>query len=441
LEISENFAKIKEKGRGKSEVRLKCKNESVIWVSLHAVKLSEDRFMAFCSDISETKRLQALEARAQRLETAGQIAGQVAHDFNNLLGPLVAYPELIKEDLPNTSELHDMIDAMYRASIQISEINQQLLTLGRRGHYNLEPLDLNKVIEQIISQSKYKSEKLIIRKELCSELMNIKGGESQLLRVISNIIQNACDAMQNVGELYIKTENFYLDRPHKKLSDIPIGEYIKVTVTDTGSGISSEMLPKIFDPFFSTKKTDKRRGSGLGLSVVHAVIKDHDGYIDVESELGQGTSFYLYFPITREVASSDEDETVLTGTERILIVDDDRVQRDVTITLLSKLGYFSYGVESGEEALQIIKREDFDLILLDMIMPGGMNGTETLKKILELIADQKAIIISCYAESDNVRESISIGAGAFIRKPLTLKAIASAIRQELDKDIKITTKE
>jgi PAS domain S-box-containing protein len=389
--------------------------------------------MSTSRDITETVRLQEFADRAQRLETAGKIAGQVAHDFNNLLGPLVAYPELIKDELDENHPSLKFIEYMETAAKQMADINQQLLTLARRGHYNLKPLNLNRIIADVLMHMQSKPETLIIETDFCSDLMNMKGGSSQIFRAISNLVVNAIDAMQGIGQLIIKTENTYIDNISGEFGQIPKSEYIRLTISDSGCGIPQEILLKVFDPFFTTKSTDKRRGSGLGLSVVHGVVKDHDGYIDVRSEEGIGTTFYLYFPITREVDNVEQKSTSIGGTESLLIVDDDPVQRDVELTLLKRLGYDVETADSGEHAVEIVKNKTFDLLLLDMVMPGGIDGAETMKLITEIHPNQKAIIVSGFAESDRVAEAIRLGAGTFIKKPLTIETIDHAIRSELDK--------
>ncbi|MCK4856822.1 MAG: PAS domain S-box protein [candidate division Zixibacteria bacterium] len=386
---------------------------------------------AVATDISELKRLQEFAGRAQRLEEAGRIAGQVAHDFNNLLGPLMAYPELIKKEVPDSSSIQQMLTDMETAASRMCDINQELLTLGRRGHYDLELMNLNEIVEHAIKQIRPVPDKLVIEKELSPNLMNIKGGGSQLLRAVSNLIVNACDAMQDVGRLTVRTENFYVDEKQGELTSIPRGEYVKLTVTDTGGGIDADVLPKIFDPFFTTKKTDKKKGSGLGLSVVHAVLEDHSGHIDCDSVPGRGTSFYLYFPITRENLATPTTDQIVGGDESILVVDDDEQQRNVTRNLLEKLGYRVETAESGEEAVNCVKSKSPDLLILDMIMPDGIDGAETYRQALEINPSQKAIIMSGYADSERVQKALKLGAGAFVKKPLTLKSIAQAVRQEL----------
>jgi CheY-like chemotaxis protein len=239
--------------------------------------------------------------------------------------------------------------------------------------------------------------------------------------------------MQDVGEISIRTENFYVDKPTGTLGQVARGEYVKLTVSDSGCGIPEDILPKIFDPFFTTKEAGHKHGSGLGLSIVHAVVEDHHGFIDCESRPGEGTTFYLYFPIARDTAESTDSIRIVGGNETVLVVDDDRVQRDVTRHLLEKLGYSVQEASSGSEALEKLATEKYDLLVLDMIMPSGIDGTETFKKARELNPSQKAVIVSGFAESGRVEAAIELGAGCFVRKPLTLKSLAIAVRQELDR--------
>ncbi|MCP4704828.1 MAG: PAS domain S-box protein [candidate division Zixibacteria bacterium] len=384
-------------------------------------------------DITETKRLQEQESRAQRLESAGRVAGQIAHDFNNLLAPLVAYPDFIKEALPDDLPIIKYINDMEKSANKIAEINQQLLTLSRRGHYNQEVLNLNEVIQFAIGEHGILPQTIVIETNFTKNLMNIKGGSAQISRVLSNLIHNARDSMQDVGNIIIKTENYYADNLTINYGQIPKGEYIKVTISDIGCGIPEDVRLSIFDPFFSTKSSDKRRGSGLGLSVVDTVMKDHDGFIDLKSIIGEGTSFYLYFPITRDVIDTPNENEIIGGTESILVIDDDKAQREVALMILGKLGYKATAVNSGEKAIEFVQNNPQELLLLDMIMPDGIDGTETFRQILEIYPNQKAIIVSGFAESSRVEESRRLGIELYIRKPLTMRLLASCIRKVLDK--------
>jgi len=384
-------------------------------------------------DITENKMLQQSAERAKKLEMAGLVAGQVAHDFNNLLGPLVAYPEFIRDSLEEGHRAIKYLDSLENAATQMAEINQQLLTLGRRGHYDLKPLNLNDVVQNAINDIHPRPKALVIQSVLADNLLSINGGSAQILRIISNLVTNAIDSMQADGTLTIITENWYSDMTAGYFGFVPRGEFVKLTIKDTGCGIKGENLSKMFDPFFTTKVADKKRGSGLGLSVVEAVMKDHGGYIDVESEAGVGTSIYLYFPISREKISNTESGEIIGGSEKILIVDDDPVQLEVTSNLLSCLGYQIDTAGSGEEALEYFKNKRYDLLMLDMVMSGGIDGITTYENAQEINPLQKSIIFSGYSMIERIAEARELGIHTFLKKPLTLEMIGLAVRNELDK--------
>jgi PAS domain S-box-containing protein len=388
-------------------------------------------------DISELKRLQEFASRAQRLEAAGRIAAQVAHDFNNLLGPLVAYPEIIKAEIPDASSMAPLLDDMEKAATMMADINQQLLTLGRRGHFTMEILGLNELIQRAIGSYYNRYQSLEIDLNLCRDLLCVEGGSSQIVRVLTNIINNAIDAMGKSGKLTIKTDNYYVDILPRKKYSIPTGEYVKVTISDTGCGIPPEVLPFVYDPFYTTKTTDHKRGSGLGLSVVHAVMKDHNGFVDIESRPGKGTAVHLYFPISRSKPKNQQASLndLQGGQEKILIVDDDKMQCEVMLNLVNRLGYIATVAESGEEALNKLKIDSYDLLLLDMILPGVLDGTDIYEKSLMLNPRQKAIIVSGYADKNRVHKAGKLGLTTIIKKPVTLKSLAQAIHLELNRKL------
>lgn len=388
-------------------------------------------------DITERKRLEELESRAARLDTAGTIAGQVAHDFNNLLGPLVAYPDFIRKELPRNHPVLKYVDNIEESAIKIAEINQQLLSLGRRGHYNQEALNLNTVVVQALREIAPLADNITCEADLDEKLLNILGGGSQIHRAVTNLLCNAVDALQNSGQITVKTENYYADEVSGVYGRVPRGEYVKLTISDTGCGIPDEIVQKILDPFFTTKTSDKMRGSGLGLSVVDAVVKDHSGYLDLETKSGEGTSFYLYFPITRRSQDDKRSGAIIGGDEKILVIDDDEMQRIVSTDLLNALGYEVCAVESGEVAIEFLKENPQDLLILDMVMPPGIDGAETYRRILKIRPGQKAILASGFSETDRVREAQALGSGKFVKKPLTKSSLATSVREELDRQAKV----
>jgi len=255
-----------------------------------------------------------------------------------------------------------------------------------------------------------------------------------LEKTLINLATNAAEAITGAGEVTIKTRNRYLDRPVGGYDDIKEGDYVILTVSDTGKGIPKESQEKIFEPFY-TSKTMGRSGTGLGLAIVWGTVKDHGGYIDVTSKEGEGSIFTLYFPVTREekVALSEEEikyEYRGNG-ESVLIVDDVEEQRNVASAILTRLGYQVHSVSGGEEAVEYLRGNKVDIILLDMIMTPGIDGLETYRRILRVNPRQKVIIVSGYAETQRVREAQRLGAGRYIRKPYMIKDIGIAIREEL----------
>jgi CheY-like chemotaxis protein len=325
-----------------------------------------------------------------------------------------------------------MVDEMESAALKIADINQQLLALGRRGHYSMEDVHVNELIINLIAsqpQFRHKS----IHQDLDQELLPIKGGAAQLTRALTNILLNAVEAVQDGGIITVRTRNTYLEHPLDGYETIRRGEYVLIEIVDTGVGIKSDHMDKIFDPFFTTKRMDRMRGSGLGLSVVHGIVNDHHGYVCVDSKPNEGAKFAIYIPISRSknVPVKEIFEDIRGGKESILIVDDDPMQRKVTSNLLNRLGYKVHSVNSGEEALDYVRKTPQDLLILDMVM-DGIDGTETYERIIKMQPGQKAIMLSGYAKSKRVEKALKLGAGGFVPKPVSLKSLALAVRKELD---------
>jgi CheY-like chemotaxis protein len=251
-----------------------------------------------------------------------------------------------------------------------------------------------------------------------------------------NLVSNAAEAMADGGTIFLTTENKYLDQPVEGYNEIEEGDYVLFKISDSGIGISPEDKERIFEPFY-TKKIMGRSGTGLGMAVVWGTVKDHKGYIDLQSTEGSGTTFTLYFPVTRETLVDDQ----TTGTtvesngkgEKILVVDDIEEQRKIATLMLKKLGYDVNSVPGGEEAIGYLQDHSADLIVLDMIMDPGIDGLETYKQILQINPDQKAIIASGFSETWRVKEAQRLGAGTYVKKPYTIDKIGRAVTAELGK--------
>ena len=387
------------------------------------------------------KELEKQLLRAQKMEALGTLAGGVAHDLNNILSGIVGYPDLLLMQLNENSPLRKPVLTMQESGKRAAAIVQDLLTLTRRNVLVEKVVNLNDIIEEYLNSPEH--DKLLsfhscvkLETNLDENLFNISGSPVHLIKTVMNLVSNAAEALPDGGNIRISTENKYLDKPLRGYDEIAEGDYALIRISDNGTGIGQGDIDRVFEPFF-TKKTMGKSGTGLGMTVVWGAVKDHNGYIDVESIKNKGTVFSLYFPVTRDVAQHDISENELPlymgKGEKILVVDDVQAQLDIACAMLDQLAYSVSSVSSGDEAVEFIKFHNADLIVLDMIMEPGIDGMETYKQILEINPGQKAIIASGYSETIQVKETIKLGAGAYIKKPYTLITLAKAVRSELDR--------
>jgi PAS domain S-box-containing protein len=391
-------------------------------------------------DITQQKRLQEQLHRAKKMEALGLMASGIAHDLNNILSGIVSYPDLLLMQIPEESPLREPLKTIHDSGRRAAGVVADLLTIAKGTAVGKKVANLNTIITEHFTSGEHRKlmqdhPGIAVIQELDPGLLNISCSSLHLKKILMNLMANASDAIEHEGEITIRTTNAYLDRPLDGYDEIRTGEYVRLSVSDTGSGISKDDLPRIFEPFY-TKKVLGRHGTGLGLAVVWNTVKDHDGYINVISG-AKGTTFDLYFPVSRETRKAANESQPLAAYagkgEKILVVDDEKNQRQIACALLTELGYSADSVASGEEALRYLERCPVDLLVLDMIMPGGMSGRETYSKVLEINPKQKAIIASGYAETDDVRATQEAGAGEFISKPYTLEKFGTAIRNELQK--------
>ena len=434
-----------------AEYKIKCKNGSKFWVMLNS-KISYDQGLPkkityVVHDITnlkraeeEKKKLEEQLHKAQKMEAIGTLAGGVAHDLNNILSGILSYPELLLMDLPQDNPLRKPIETIQESGKKAAAIVDDLLTMARRGVNVSEVVNLNDVISNYLLSpelEKLKAFHPLVTFEtiLDPELSNIQGSSVHLFKTVMNLVSNAAEAMSDGGRLNISTKNQYIDQPVRGYDEVQKGDYILLEVSDTGTGISPEDLPRLFEPFF-TKKVMGRSGTGLGMAVVWGTVKDHKGYIEVESVSGKGTTMNLYFPVTRKkIAENKKDfpvESYLGNGESILIVDDVEKQREIASMILSQLNYSVNTVGSGEAAVEYIKNNKADLLVLDMIMDPGIDGLETYKEILKLNPKQKAVITSGFSETDRIKEAQCAGAAQYIRKPYTIEGIGMAIKSTFE---------
>jgi PAS domain S-box-containing protein len=392
----------------------------------------------------ENRRLGERLQRAEKMEALGTLAGGVAHDLNNVLGIVVGYAGLLLEDATEASPLRPDLLNILRGGERAAAIVQDLLTLARRGVVNRTVLNLSGLVQDWLNSPEFKAiasrhPSVQVRADLEPSSLNLSGSLVHLCKTLSNLVMNGCEAMPAGGVLTIRTANGYMDRPVSGYDDVREGDYVLLSVSDTGEGIPAEDLARIFEPFY-TKKVMGRSGTGLGLAVVWGTVKDHSGYINVESAEGRGSTFTLYFPVTREEAAAGQAAIPVDAYrgrgESILVVDDVAGQRELAAAMLRKLHYEVATVSSGEEAVARLREHPADLLVLDMIMDPGMDGLETYRKALEIRPGQKAIIVSGFSESERVCATQALGAGAYVKKPYVLENLGLAVRQELERNFK-----
>jgi len=428
------------------------KKNKTIWVQSNAVRIiweGKNAVLVCIRDISRIKELEEKLKKAEKMELIGIVAGGVAHDLNNILSGLVSYPELLLLQLEKDNPLRESISFMHGSGLQAADIVQDLLALSRRGVYQTSIVNLNKVVHAYFRSSAHlRLERefpgISFQTSLEDELLNLKGSESHISKIIMNLVMNAVESMDKKGRVTVETFNLSLDQsiqvdqPISGHDEIKEGEYVILRVSDNGEGIKKPDINKIFEPFY-TKKQMGRSGSGLGLSVVWNTVRDHQGYIQVFSEKHEGTRFDIYFPGTRDMPKKNLDDFQLESfhgnNETILVIDDNKRQRKITQECLTILGYIPFAVDSGEKALLFLKTQPVDLIILDMKMNPGMDGLETYKKVLKINPAQKTVIVSGLPETQQVKEALDMGVGQYIKKPYTIEKFAVALKKELNSEV------
>ena len=424
--------------------RIITKNKEIKWVlDRSRVKRNIEgriiHYQGIIEDITEQKRLEEELFQAHKMEAIGLMAAGVAHDLNNILSGIVSYPELLLLDLPEDSELRAPLVAIQESGLRAAMVVADLLTVARGATSAREVHNLNSLIQEYLDSpecNKLKSlhPKITFQHQVEAAQSNILCSSVHVKKSLMNLVINAAEAIVDDGTVVVSTRNQYIDNGAVGKHKIKVGEYVIISVRDTGSGISSADLEHIFEPFY-TKKTMGRSGTGLGLAVVWNTMEDHAGRILVESS-DKGTCFQLYFPISEEKRATEQAENdttaKLTGNnEYILVVDDEPQLRDIGCQMLESLGYRADSVSSGELAIEFLKENTVDLILIDMLMEPGMNGRQTYAEILKLYPGQKAVIATGFSGSDDVKATLQLGAGGFIKKPYSRDQLRRAVKEAL----------
>lgn len=385
--------------------------------------------------------LHSLE-RSKKMESLGLLAGGVAHDLNNVLSGIVSYPDLLLHDMAENNPMRRVILTIRDSGLRAAEIVQDLLSLARRGVVTKKLVNLNEVIGEYCASPEYRklldvSGEMEIVLDLEEPVSYIAGSPVALKKVIMNLVANAAEAQPNGGLIRIASHNRIVATPFEGFQRVAPGKYVVLTVADHGEGIGQDDRQRIFEPFY-TKKVMGRSGTGLGLTVVWGTVEDHGGAIDVVSSIGEGTTFTVYLPGCSEALQATAPELRLSAEylgngESVLIIDDVLHQREIACAMLKRLNYRPYAVESGEAAISYLQTNTIDLMILDMIMDGGLDGLETYRRVLSFRRTQKAIIVSGFSETDRVHEAQKLGAGICIKKPYTFDELALAVKEELQK--------
>jgi len=391
------------------------------------------------TDVTSMKQMEARLQRAQKMEAIGTLAGGVAHELNNILSGLVGYPELLLMDIPENSESRTIVDNIKQTGEKAAAIVQDMLMLARRGLSVTHTINLNQIITDCLQGAELSKLKpdypfLTIRSNLASALFKTTGSADHVKRAVINLVKNAAESMPEGGVVTLSTQNIYLDHPIVGFETIPQGEYIRLRVTDTGPGVASYDLERIFEPFYSKKKMD-HPGTGLGMAVVWGTVKDHGGFFDARSVEGQGSAIDIYLPVTGQNGEIEVSERSLDSYrgngEPILVVDDIKEQRELATFMLKRLGYQVDAVASGKEAIEYIKKHPVAVMVIDMILGPDMDGLDTYREILAITPEQKAVITSGFSESQRVLEVQRLGAGRYLKKPYRMEQIGAAIHEQL----------
>ncbi len=399
-------------------------------------------FRGVVRDVSERKRAEAerkkLEGQlqqAQKMEAIGTLAGGIAHDFNNILMGVQGNASLLDLRLDPGHPGHEKIQNIEKYVESGTELSRQLLGFARRGKYNVKASDINDIIEKSASMFARTRKEIRVHNQLAPEVWAVEVDRGQIEQVLLNLYVNAWQAMPDGGDLYLMTENLFLDENYVRPYKVKPGCYVKVTVADSGVGIDKADMARVFEPFFTTKEMG--RGTGLGLASVYGIVKGHGGHINVYSEKGRGTTFTIYLPASAREAVLAEvrhaPATVQKGQETVLLVDDEEMIIDVGRGMLGELGYTVMAALSGPEALEVYRQNPgrIDIVIMDMIMPG-LGGGETFDRLKRINPNVKVLLSSGYSINGQASKIMERGCDGFIQKPFTLMQLSAKIREILD---------
>jgi two-component system cell cycle sensor histidine kinase/response regulator CckA len=381
----------------------------------------------------ERQKLEVQFQQAQRFEALGTLAGGIAHDFNNLLMNIQGNTSLMLFEIDSTHPHFDLLKNIEKQVKSGAQLTRQMLGYARKGKFNVKPVNLNQILGESAKTFGRTRKEITIEQKLENDLFSVEVDPGQIEQVLLNLFVNAADAMPGGGKLFLKTQNVtHLNIKDDQFSPKP-GKYVQISISDTGSGMDKTTLERIFDPFFTTKEMG--RGTGLGLASVYGIVKSHDGYIDVESEKGYGTTFTVFLPATEKGVEdhTEAEARLIKGSGTLLIVDDEEMVLDVGVNMLERLGYNVLKAHNGTEAVDIFKthNDKIKMVILDIIMPD-MGGGTVYEKMKSVKPEVKVLLSSGYSVDGQAIELLERGCAGFLQKPFTLEELSKKIGQILE---------
>jgi PAS domain S-box-containing protein len=392
------------------------------------------RAFAIARDITERKRLESQLLQAQKMEAVGTLAGGIAHDFNNLLMGIQGNASLMLLTSGMNDPNRERLMSIQQQVQSGSELTLQLLGFARGGKYNVQPVDIRELVSKSADLFGRTKKEIAIHQNYPNAPCLADVDRVQIEQVLLNLYLNAWQAMPGGGRLFISVDNIMMEESIARTFNTAPGNYVKISIQDTGVGMDQMTLARIFEPFFTTKEMG--HGVGLGLASAYGIIKNHKGMIDVESEKGQGTTFIIYLPASDKelIKELPADENILKGAGTILLVDDEQVIIDVTQDILKMIGYDVLTAISGQEAIDIYrqKKDEIDIVIMDMIMPV-MGGSECFDGLKQINPAVKVILSSGYSMTDQAQSIMQKGCDGFIQKPFSIKDLSRKVKETMDK--------
>ncbi|MDM8537628.1 PAS domain S-box protein [Desulfobacterales bacterium HSG17] len=396
-------------------------------------------FLAFHQDVTEQKQISANLQQSQKMESIGTLAGGIAHDINNILFPILGHSEMMIEDIPEDSPFRNDLNQIYNAALRASELVKQILTFSRQKDGELKLMKMQPIIKEALKLIRSTIPTTIdIKQNLQSDCGPIKADPTQIHQIVMNLATNAYHAMEGTGgELNVRLNEVEFGKTDLFDSDLTPGSYACLTVADTGAGMDKNLQEKIFDPFFTTK--EKGKGTGMGLSVIHGIVKSMGGTIHVYSKPGKGTEFHVYLPLVENLSEKQNihqpQESILGGIEHILLVDDEDIVVTVVKQMLERLGYQVTSYTSSIDALEAFRAsfDIFDIVITDMQMPN-MSGDKLSFELTKIRPDIPILLCTGFSETMSDEKATSLGINGFLLKPIVINDLSHKIREVLDKN-------